>query len=363
MKKINVTSSTLPDYKEFTDIIQNLWTTKLITNNGSYHRELEHKLIEKLKVMQLTLFTNGHSALEYAVDLLPKKGEVITTPFTFVSTVNSILRNNFKPVFCDINYHDYNIDVSKIESLITDKTVAIMPVHVYGNPCDVAEIERISKKYNLKVIYDAAHAFGVEIDGRGIGSFGDLSMFSFHATKVYHTIEGGALTYNSDILKPRLEALKNFGITSNEEVEYIGGNGKLDEFRSVMGLCNLGVIDKEINKRKIVVDQYKKLLGNVKGITFVKELPSVKKNYAYLPVLFDNFKKNRDEVFDELRRENIFARKYFYPLVSDFACYKEDYDSYKTPIAKYIANNILTLPLYGDLNLDDVDRICEVILK
>jgi dTDP-4-amino-4,6-dideoxygalactose transaminase len=363
MKKINVTRSSLPDFTEFVNKIKDLWETRHLTNFGDKHKLLEKELSNYLKVRNVSLFTNGHIALEYALELLGLSGEIITTPFTFVSTVNSILRMNCKPVFCDINENDYNINISMIESLITDNTVAIMPVHVYGNPCDVYAIEELAKKHGLKVVYDAAHAFGIEIDGKGIGSFGDLSMFSFHATKVFHTIEGGALTYNNEDLKHKLESLKNFGITNQEEVEYVGGNGKLDEFRSAMGLCNLENIDHEINNRKMVVTRYEEVLDGVHGIKLIKDLPNVKRNYAYMPVLFDNYKKNRDEIFEELKKENIFSRKYFYPLISDFACYKDNYDSNETPVAKHIAKNILTLPLYADLSLEDVDRICEIILR
>ncbi len=363
MKKINVTSSSVPNFDIYTNMIKDLWDSRWLTNNGSYHQLLENKLTKKLKVSNLTLFTNGHIALEYALESLQLNGEVITTPFTFISTTNSIIRKGLTPVFCDVNETDYNIDVTKIEDLITDKTVAIVPVHVYGNPCNVHEIERIAKKHNLKVIYDAAHAFGVEIDGKGIGSFGDISMFSFHATKVYHTIEGGALTYSDNTLKSKLESLKNFGITHLEEAEYVGGNGKLDEFRSVMGLCNLEIIECEIEKRKKVVERYEQILGNINGIKLVKGSQNVKKNYAYMPILFDGYKKSRDEIFGELKSENIIARKYFYPLISDFSCYREKFDSSKTPIAKHIAKNILSLPLYSDLSLEDVNRICEIILR
>jgi dTDP-4-amino-4,6-dideoxygalactose transaminase len=365
MKKINVTSSSLPEYEFYSSKISKLWETRWLTNNGLFHKELEEKLVNKLNVENLTLFSNGHLALEYAIEALNLENnkEVITTPFTFISTTNSIIRKGLTPVFCDIKEEDYNIDVTKIENLITDKTVAIMPVHVYGNPCNVNEIEELAKKHHLKVIYDAAHAFGVEVDGKGIGSFGDISMFSFHATKVFHTVEGGALTYNSKSLKDKLESLKNFGITDPEEAEYIGGNGKLDEFRAAMGLSNLEIIDKEIEKRKKVVERYEKLLDNIKGIKFIKSSPNIKRNYAYMPILFDGFKKNRDEVYEQLKLEDIFARKYFYPLISDFSCYKDKYNSNDTPVAKRIAKNILTLPLYADLSLDDVNRICEIILR
>jgi dTDP-4-amino-4,6-dideoxygalactose transaminase len=363
MKKIMVTKTSLPRYNSYKNMLKKLWKSRLLTNNGEYHQILLHKISEKLKVENLTLFTNGHLALEYALESLKLDGEIITTPFTFISTTNSIIRKGLKPVFCDINQSDYNIDVSKIENLINDKTVAIMAVHVYGFPCDVNGIEKIAQKYNLKVIYDAAHAFGVEIDSKGIGSFGDISMFSFHSTKVFHTIEGGALTYKDMNLNQKLNSLKNFGITGPEEAEYFGGNGKLDEFRSAMGLCNIEEIDMLINKRKKVVERYEKNLRNIKGIKFVKLENNVKMNYAYMPILFDDYKKNRDQIFENLKQENIFSRKYFYPIISEFSCYKSDFNSNETPIAKFIAKNILSLPLYADLSLKDVDKICEIILR
>ena len=363
MKRINVISSSLPDYNLYIDKIKSLWDTKILTNNGDYHQQLENKLLDKLKIPNITITTNGHIGLEYALETLDFKGEIITTPFTFASTTQAIIRKGFKPVFCDISFDDYNIDTKLIAKLVTKNTVAIMPVHVYGNPCNVDEIDRIAKKYSLKVIYDAAHAFGVEVNGKGIGSFGDISMFSFHATKVFHTIEGGALSYNDSLLKVKLESLKNFGLTTSGQVENFGGNGKLDEFRSAMGLCNLEIIDNEIDKRKKVAERYEQLLSDVEGIRIVKSLPNVKRNYAYMPVLFDGYKKNRDEIFEELKKENIFARKYFYPLISDFICYKDKYDSNKTPIAKHVAKNVLALPLYSDLSSEDIDRICKIILR
>ncbi len=360
---IKVTKSALPNISKYKSRISKLWDSLHVTNFGTFHILLEELLSKKMKTKYLGLYSNGHLALEYAIEALNLKGEVITTPFTFVSTTHAIVRKDLTPVFCDISEADYNMDVTKMERLITDKTVAIMPVHVYGNPCDVDEIERIARKHNLKVIYDAAHAFGVELDGKGIGSYGDISMFSFHATKVFHTIEGGALTYNESSLKEKLKAMKNFGITNPEEVDYIGGNAKMDEFRAAMGLCNLENIDDEIAKRKKVVERYEKHLSGIKGIKLVKPNNRVKRNYAYMPVLFDGFRKHRDQVLDELKEHDIFARKYFYPLTSDFACYKDRFDSNKTPVAKNIANNILTLPLYADLSLEDVDRICKIILN
>jgi dTDP-4-amino-4,6-dideoxygalactose transaminase len=268
-----------------------------------------------------------------------------------------------EPVFCDISPDDYTIDMDKLEELITDKTSAIIPVHVYGNICNVKEIEQIAQKYNLKVIYDAAHAFGVTVDGVGVANFGDASMFSFHATKVFNTIEGGAVTFDNDTLKNKLNALKNFGMSGPESVEYVGGNAKMNEFQAAMGICNLLHVEGEIEKRKNVVERYAKRLGRVNGIKIWQPQPGVKSNYAYFPVVFDGYKESRDEVFEKLKVENIYARKYFYPLTNSFKCYKGRFDVEQTPVAKYIADRVLTLPLYADLALNDVDRICDIILK
>ena len=328
---------------------------------GDKHKELESRLLQYLDVLGITLFTNGHLALEMAISAFNLSGEVITTPFTFASTTHAIVRNGLEPVFCDINPDDFTIDVEKLESLINDKTSAIVPVHVYGNICKVEEIDRIAKKYNLKVIYDAAHTFGETIDGISVGNFGDASMFSFHATKVFHTIEGGAVTYKDVDLSKKLDVLKNFGIIGPNSVLYIGGNGKMNEFQAAMGLCNLRHIEEEIAKRKIVVERYWDRLYPIKGISLNKIQPNVKSNYAYFPVVFDGYRYNRDQVFDRLKKENIYARKYFYPLTNSFQCYKDRFNIEGTPIAKYIADRVLTLPLYGDLGLSDVDRICKII--
>lgn len=267
-KQILVTRSSMPSFEEYCEEIRDLWDTHFLTNMGAKHKQLEKDLLNYLKTSNITLFTNGHLALEciIAVFDFPKGGEVITTPFTFASTTHAIVRNRLKPVFCDINSEDFTIDVSKIESLITEKTCAIVPVHVYGNICNVEEIEKIAKKYNLKVIYDAAHTFGVEKNGIGVANFGDASMFSFHATKVFNTIEGGAVTYNDSTIKKRLNDLKNFGITGPESVEYVGGNAKMNEFQAAMGICNLRHVDGEILKRKVVVERYRERLENTEGI-------------------------------------------------------------------------------------------------
>ncbi len=363
MKKYNVTKSSMPLFEDYVEEIKSIWDTKWLTNMGEKHLELENKLEKYLKVNNITLFTNGHLALENAIKAYNLKGEIITTPYTFISTTHAIVRNGITPVFCDVNPNDFTIDVNKIEKLITKKTSAIVAVHVYGNVCNVEKINYIAKKYNLKVIYDSAHAFGVTLNGEGIGSFGDISMFSFHATKVFNTIEGGALTYNDNNLKDILNRLKNFGITGPESVESIGGNAKMNEFQAAMGLCNIKYVDSNIEKRKILVNRYKLNLSNVRGIKIVSEQKGVTSNYAYFPVVFENYKETRDEVFEKLKSYNIFTRKYFYPISSECQCYKHKYNSSDTPIAKYISERVLTLPLYTELTIEDVDKICEIIKK
>ncbi len=363
-KNILVTQSSLPSYEEYIEEIKDIFESKWLTNMGQKHQKLESKLIEKLKVNNISLFTNGHMALYTALKALDLKGEVITTPYSFSSTTHAIVQNGLTPVFCDINEEDYTIDVNKIEELITEKTCAILPVHVYGHVCDVEKIEKIAQKYNLKVIYDAAHVFGVEINGRGIGSYGDISMFSFHATKVFNTIEGGALSYNNSNLKDKIEKLKNFGINGPDKVEYVGMNCKMNEFCAAMGLCNLRHFEEEISKREKVYNEYKKRLSNISGIVIPKEQKGVKSNYAYYPVIFNKkvFGKSRDEIIKELEKEGIYSRKYFYPLITDYQCYSNEYDSSLTPIAKKISDNVLTIPMYADLSLEDVNRICDIIL-
>lgn len=364
-EKILVTQSSMPTFEEYNEEIRSIFETKWLTNMGEKHRSLEGKLKEKLKVKNVSLFNNGHLALYTAINKMNLTGEVITTPFSFSSTTHAIVQNGLTPVFCDINEDDYTIDANKIEGLITEKTSAIVAVHVYGNVCDVKKIEEIAKKYNLKVIYDAAHVFGVEINGQGIGNFGDISMFSFHATKVFNTIEGGALTYNDSNLKEKIDRFKNFGINGPEKVEEVGINSKMNEFQAAMGICNLRHFEEEIEKRRKVFERYKERLGNIEGITIPKIQKNVKANFAYYPIIFKEkvFGKNRDLVAKQLEKENIFSRKYFYPLISDYDCYKDRFDSNLTPIAKRISNNVLTIPMYADLAIEDVDRICDIILS
>ena len=364
---ILVTKSSIPDFKEYCEEISDIWESHWLTNMGEKHQKLQKNLQEYFSVNHVTLFTNGHLALENVLEAynFPKGSQVITTPFTFASTTHSIVREGLQPVFCDINDKDYTMDVNKIEELINEKTVAIMPVHVYGNMCDVEEIDKIAKKHNLKVIYDAAHTFGVKYKGKSSANYGDVSIFSFHATKVFNTVEGGCATYQDDSLVQKLNDLKNFGIRNEECVMYVGGNAKMSEFHAAMGLCNLRHIDEWINSRKKVVDRYNERLNNKEGIILCMIQDNVEPNYAYYPVVFDNYKYSRDEVFEKLKKEDIIARKYFYPLTNEFDCYKgmPGFDSDQTPVAKRIASEVLTLPLYVDLALEDVDRICDIILN
>ena len=365
LKVIPVVKPSMPPYQEYINEIKDIWDSRWLTHTGPKHQALEKRLVEYLQVDNISLFANGHLALELAIEALGLSGEIITTPFTFASTTQAIVRNRLIPVFCDINEDDYTIDVSKIEALITEKTSAIIPVHVYGNVCDVYAIEEIAKKYNLKVIYDAAHAFGIKVKGRPIGNFGDVSMFSFHATKVFHTVEGGGLTYSDSKYSSVLAKLRQFGMEGQESVPIIGTNAKMTEMHAAMGLCNINHINEEIAKRCLVMNRYREILWGVKGLKLCDSNKNITPNYSYFPVVFDKkqFGKNRDEVTDLLEKNNIFARKYFYPITSEFEAYNGRFKIQKTPIASEISNNILTLPLYADLDLEDVDRICNIILN
>lgn len=365
MSNILVTRSSMPDYEEYCEEIKDLWDSHWLTNMGVKHKQFQAELEKMLDVPHISLYTNGHLALENALAAmnLPKGGEVITSPFTFASTTHAIVRQGLQPVFCDIDPTYYTIDVTKIESLITDKTCAIVPVHVYGNICYIEEIERIAKKFGLKVIYDAAHAFGVTYKGKSAACFGDASMFSFHATKVFNTIEGGAVCFSDDSLVQTLNDMKNFGIRGPETVEYVGGNAKMNEFQAAMGICNLRHLDEEIAKRKTVVEHYRERLSGIEGIILCPDQPDVQTNYAYFPVVFEPtlFGATRNEVFDALAEQGIGARKYFYPLTNTFDCFHGAYDVNQTPVALHISKRVLTLPLYADLSIEDVDRICDVI--
>ncbi len=363
-EKINVTRSSMPEFDEYCEEIRELWDTHWLTNMGVKHQQLQAELEKYLGVEHVTLFTNGHLALENVIEAFELKGEIITSPFTFASTTHAIVRCGCTPVFCDIRPDDYTLDADKLEALITDKTVAILPIHVYGNLCDTDKIGAIAEKHGLKVIYDAAHTFGVKKNGVSPACFGDAAMFSFHATKVFNTIEGGAITCADAALVQRLNDLKNFGIHGPESTPFIGGNAKMNEFCAAMGICNLRHLDAEIEKRKKVAARYDALLSGVSGIQLNAKQPGVEPNYAYYPVVFDGYKYIRDEVFARLAENNIVARKYFYPITNAFECYAgmPGYDTADTPIAKHVADCVLTLPLYADLSLEDVDRICAIIL-
>lgn len=362
MKTIQVTRSSMPEFDEYINEIKDMWDTHWLTNMGPKHKKFQEMLKEYLGVDNVELFTNGHMSLELTLQALNLQGEVITTPYTFASTTHAIVRNGLTPVFCDINPEDYTIDVSKIESLITNKTSAIVPVHVYGNVCNVEEIERIAKKYGLKVVYDAAHSFGETYKGIGTGAFGDVSCFSFHATKVFNSIEGGAACFKDSGIGERLYDLKNFGIHGPEVVTAVGANAKMNEFCAAMGICNLKHLEREIEKRKAVSERYVSNLSSVSGITLRRIQKDVKSNYSYFPVFFDGKRYVRNQVWNELKDHGIITRKYFCPLTSEFDCYAHSVDrSEKTPVAKAVSESVLALPLYADLSDEDVDRISEIV--
>ena len=365
-QSVFVTRSSMPPMEEYIEEIEPLWQSHWLTNMGLKHETLRKKLQEFLGVEHLHLFVNGHLSIELSLQALKLTGEVITTPFTFASTTHAIVRNGLVPVFCDIRPDDYTIDTEKLETLITDRTSAIVPVHVYGNICRVEEIQRIADKYGLIVLYDAAHAFGETYRGKGIGTYGDVSCFSFHATKVFHTIEGGAACYSERLhdFGLNLYRLKNFGIRSEEEVDAVGANAKMNEFCAAMGICNLRHLEGEIEKREKLVRRYRKHLSNVPGLKLNPLRPDVQPNYAYFPVVFDEkeFGRTRNEVYASLAQEDIHARKYFYPLTNAFECYRDKFNEGYTPVARHIAKRILTLPLYADLGMETVDRICEIVL-
>ena len=365
-KRILVTRSSMPTFEEYCEEIKPLWESHWLTNMGVEHKKLEAALKEKMGVDNLALFTNGHSALECILEAmaLPAGGEVITTPFTFASTTHAIKRKGLTPVFADVREDNLTLDPASIEAMITPRTCAIVPVHVYGNLCDVDAIYEIAERHGLKVIYDAAHAFGVERNGISAAGFGDASMFSFHATKAFNTIEGGCVCFKDASLYETLNHWKNFGITGPEGVEYVGGNAKMNEFCAAMGVCNLRHFDDEIAKRRKVAERYWERLEGVPGVRVFRPAAGVKSNFAYLPVLFDPevFGATRDDVFAALADNGVGARKYFYPLVSDYDCYRSVYSSDRTPVAKKAADEVITVPMYADLAIEDVDMICDVVL-
>ena len=366
-KQITVTSPLLPDLEDFNLMLKEIWSSKWITNNGSFHRQLEAALCEYLKVPYISLFTNGTLPLITALQALNISGEVITTPFSFVATTHSIWWNGIKPVFVDIDPLTCNIDPDKIEAAITPRTTAIMPVHCYGNPCDTARIQAIADKYGLKVIYDAAHAFGVDVNGKSLLEAGDMSTLSFHATKVYNTIEGGALVMHDEQTKKRIDFLKNFGFAGETEVVAPGINGKMDEMRSAYGLLALKIVDDAIDARRQVALKYREALKDVKGIRFFDESEGVKHNYSYFPIFINaqEYGMTRDELYFKMKENNVLGRRYFYPLISSFSTYKglDSASEMNLPVATRIANEVICLPMHHDLSENDVERVLTQIVK
>ena len=364
-EQILVTRSSIPALEEYIEEIKPIFESHWLTNMGAKHKQFQSELCKYLGVGNIELLTNGHMALELTLQAMNLQGEVITTPFTFASTTHAIIRNGLTPVFCDINPDDFTIDTHKLEALITDRTCAIMPVHVYGNVCNVEEIERIAKKYELKVIYDAAHTFGECYKGKSTASFGDASCFSFHATKVFNSIEGGAVCFRDKRLGEILYDLKNFGIHGAEEVSAVGANAKMNEFCAAMGLCNLRHVDNEIAKRKAACEHYRERLSDIEGLRLNVIQKDVKPNYAYFPVIFEEkqFGSSREEVFAKLAENNIIARKYFYPLTNTFSAFHGLFDVTETPVALHISRRVLTLPIYADISPETINRICGIVLS
>lgn len=362
-KRIPVTRSSMPPLGDYVKAISGLWDSRWLTNAGALHEELTARLKERLDAEEFTLFCNGHMALELGLQALGLTGEVITTPFTFASTTQAVVRCGLTPVFCDIDPVRYTIDPAKIEALITPQTTAILGVHVYGIPCDTAAIAEIAQRHGLKVIYDAAHAFDVRYRGQAIARYGDYSMFSFHATKVFHTIEGGGAAFNGMDLRDRLIQLRDFGLCGGDACR-IGTNAKLSEFHAAMGLCNLKLVDGEIQRRKLASDRYDERLAGIEGLQLFPKIDGLKRNYAYYPVVFhDEFGWSREQVAERLKENGIYARKYFYPLTSGFQCFCGRFAANQTPVAENIANRVLCLPLYADLTADEVDCVCDMILQ
>ena len=366
-KPIYVTSPLLPSLEDFTFLLKEIWESKMLTNNGNFHQKLEEELAKYLKVPYLSLFTNGTLPLITALQAMRITGEVITTPFSFVATTHSLWWNGIKPVFVDIEPETCNLDPSKIEAAITPKTTAIMPVHVYGKPCKTKEIREIANKYGLKVIYDAAHAFGVEINGESILNFGDMATLSFHATKVYNTLEGGALVVHDEQTKKRIDYLKNFGFASETEVVAPGINSKVDEVRAAYGLLNLKQVDHAINSRRKVAIRYRDELQGVKGITFFNDIPGVRHNYSYFPIFInaEEYGMTRDELYFKMKEHNVFGRRYFYPLISTFSTYRglDSANPDNLPIATQMSNNVICLPMHHALSENEVEYILQIIKK
>lgn len=362
-----VTSPLLPDLDEFTSLLKEIWASKWITNNGEFHKRLEKELCDYLKVPYISLFTNGTLPIITALQALRVTGEVITTPYSFVATAHSLWWNGIKPVFVDIDPATGNLDPAKIEAAITPKTTAIVPVHVYGQPCDTKNIQRIADTYGLKVIYDAAHAFGVQVAGESVLNAGDVSTLSFHATKVYNTIEGGALVMHDEEMKRRIDYLKNFGFKNETEVVAPGINSKMDEMRAAYGILNLRQVDKAIESRKQSAQLYRETLKDVEGISYLKDMPGVRHNYSYFPIFVDTevYGMTRDELYGKLKEHNIFGRRYFYPLITEFTTYRglPSADPSNLPNAHRMANSVICLPMYSGLKESDIEHILSVIVK
>ena len=363
-QKILVTQPTLPDLDRYKALLQQIWDNKWLTNNGAFHQEFEQKLADYLGVPYVSLFSNGTIALMVALKALDIQGEVITTPYTFVATSHSLLWNNNTPVFADVDPVYGNLSVAEVEKHITDKTTAIMPVHVYGNPVDVEGFERLAKKYNLKIIYDAAHAFGVQQNGKSILNHGDLSILSFHATKTFNTVEGGAIISHDLETKKQIDYLKNFGFANETSVITLGINGKMNELIAAFGLLQLEHIDSDIAKRQKVADLYREALKGVKGIRFLEDMPNVRHNFSYFPIFVEpDYPLTRDELYEKLKANDIFGRRYFYPLVSDFPMYKDLQTATKEnlPMATRLAEQVICLPMYAELSEKDISIISKLV--
>lgn len=364
---ITVTSPLIPPLEEFTPYLEDIWKRKWLTNNGHYHRELEAALCEYLGVPYISLFTNGTLPLICALQAMRITGEVITTPYSFVATTHALWWNGIKPVFVDVDPRTGNIDPEKIEAAITPRTTAIMPVHVYGQPCEAQRIQAIADTYGLKVIYDAAHAFGVRENGQSVINAGDMSTLSFHATKVYNTIEGGALVCHDEQTKQRIDYIKNFGFANETTVVAPGINGKMDEVRAAYGLLSLKYVDGAIESRRRVAKQYREALKDVEGIRCFGELPNVEYNYSYFPILVDGKKygMSRDALYEKMKSAGVYGRRYFYPLISAFSTYRalESASEKNLPVAYKMANEVICLPMHHALSPEDVERVLESVVK
>lgn len=366
-ERIFVTKPFLPDRRAFDALVDQIWENNCLTNNGPLVKELSEKLCEYLSAPNVNLMVNGHQALEIALKGLGITGEVITTPFTFASTTHALTLNNITPVFCDIKESDLTMDEAQIESMITEKTTAILPVHVYGHACNTEKIEEIAQKHGLKVIYDAAHTFGAQKNGKGLCNCGDVSMLSFHATKLYNSIEGGALVYKDNSYTRIFNAYKNFGIEGEEQIDYIGGNAKMNEFQAAMGLCNLPHIPALIQERREITLHYRKLLADIPGIRFFEpeKQPGFEYNFAYMPILIDEeiFGAGRNEVYQKLKEKEIFARRYFWPVIPDFGCYAKEYGEARLPVTRRMGRMVLCLPIYNGMPQEVVARVVDAIKK